>query len=178
MKKLAIMAGALGLLVTAGLQADSGLSSQGGQAIQHSAGTGTLPASGAGNGANPGGPVRGQSPSGAGRFGGSLPSPDGSVQRVPRGGHHHEVESEDSVEEITEYYSMGTDTAIMQIMYNQLSPQAKQIWVQLPQQWREVAVELAQEDLNHGSFYNIDDPDQYVYEALQQYQGTMIEPEQ
>lgn len=89
--------------------------------------------------------------------------------------------SESSVEgqsvSVTQIYPLNTDTAVMQIFYDQLSPSAKQDWAQLPPQWREVAVQLAQEDLDHGSFYNIDDPDRYVQQALEQYQATLIQPE-
>lgn len=170
MKKLAIMAGALGLLVTTAAQADGRPSSWSSDHIaQQAAGTGTLPSS-----------------TGTGPSGGTLPPPTSSMVQGMSVSDNQGIGGQSVGPEsvgiestgVTEVYSLDTDTAIMQIFYDQLSPSAKQTWSQLPPQWREAAVELAQEDLNNGSFYNIDDPDQYVDEALDQYQSTLIEPEQ
>lgn len=78
-----------------------------------------------------------------------------------------------------ELYPLNTDTPIMQILYEQLSPQGKQMWLELPPSYRDMATELAEEDaMNGGSLYNLRNPDQYVEKAMESYQGGLILPEE
>lgn len=78
-----------------------------------------------------------------------------------------------------EIYPLNTDTPVMEILYEQLSPQGKQMWLQLPPSYRDMATELAEEDaMNGGSLYNLRNPDQYVEKAMESYQGGLILPEE
>jgi len=126
--------------------------------IDESTGTGEVPQKSSAP------PPQGQG-AGSGK-GGAKPTSD--VSALKRG------QLEQGIPEVRakEIYPLNTDTPIMEILYNQLSPQGKQMWVELPPKYREYATELAQQDNPDSSFYNLNDPDQYVEKALEVYQSA------